>query len=113
MTEEQKFLILRAIHTYGTQHQIVIAMEELCELAAILAKCVRYRDMSTATESLREAVLSEYADVTVMTQSVRSVFNFTDEEIDEVVSAKLARLRRWLDESDDIELTTVSDRREL
>ena len=40
----------KARKTYGNKNQIMVCMEELCELACVLAKYPRYEDETKATQ---------------------------------------------------------------
>ena len=102
-------LLELARNTYGNKNQILVCMEELNELACVLAKYPRYEDEATATQELYEKVLDEVADVTVILSHVKSIFNISDEDLDSRISKKLTRLKRWLNHSESMQ-ETVDDR---
>lgn len=100
----------KARQVYGAKNQILVSIEELNELAAVLAKFPRYEKEDNAVEFLHDKVLDEVADVYTILEHVKAIFNFTQEEIDAQIEKKLTRLRRWLDDSKSME-QTVKDRK--
>lgn len=83
-------LIHRVIQSKGNEHQMIIAIEEMAELTKELTKSLRHRDN-------RDAVLEEYADVTICLMQIREIFALKDIEIQSMVNKKLDRLRERLD----------------
>lgn len=102
-------LLKRAQDTYGYTNQITVATEELCELACVLAKYPRYHSHEAACADLRDRVVDELADVTVVSKHIEMIFDITPKELCDRVQLKLARLERWLDTDSSME-TTVKDR---
>lgn len=102
-----KTILKRAQDTYGFSNQITVATEELCELACVLSKYPRYPNHEMAAADLRVRVIDETADVLVVLEHIKMIFQLTPEEIDERVTAKLARLERWLDTNDSMLQTTI------
>lgn len=102
-------LLKRAQNTYGYTNQITVATEELCELACVLAKYPRYHNHEAACADLRDRVVDELADVTVVSKHIEMIFDITPKELYDRVQLKLARLERWLDTDSSME-TTVKDR---
>lgn len=109
MTEQQKDVLKQARDTYGNNNQILVCMEELNELACVLAKFPRYSDETKATKELHESVLSETADVYVILEHVKSIFGLSQEEIDDTIGRKVDRVKRWLTHSDSMQ-ETIDDR---
>lgn len=107
MQENQKLLLKKARDTYGNKNQILVCMEELNELACVLAKYPRYTQEVDAVRELHDKVLDEVADVTVILEHVKEILNITEDELDERISKKLSRLERWLDHSTSMEETTI------
>lgn len=99
----------RARQTYGNKNQILVCIEELNELACVLAKYPRYDSEEQATSELRGSVLDEVADVSIILNHVEAIFNFSEEEIESRVHQKRERLKRWLDSSKSMQIT-VEDR---
>lgn len=67
---------------YGTEHQIIKAMEELGELQTALAKWVN-------GDRKKEAVITEIADVKIMADQM--AWCFGKQEVDEEIWRKLER----------------------
>ena len=86
MTQEREGLILgAAIDTWGTEMQVVVAIEEMSELTKALTKYIRGDDAATISINIRE----EMADVGIMLNQLSLIFGDTAEE--EI--RKLNRLR--------------------
>ena len=102
-------VLKQARKTYGNKNQILVCMEELNELACVLAKYPRYDDEHTATQELYEKALDEVADVTIILKHVMEIFKITDEALDARIYKKTTRLMRWLINSDSMQ-ETVDDR---
>lgn len=96
----------KARDTYGNKNQILVCIEELNELACVLAKFPRYNNEDDAVEKLHYDVLDEVADVTIILNHVKSILQITDEEVDDRVDKKIARLNRWLNKSTSMQQTT-------
>lgn len=99
-------ILKTARETYGDNNQILVAIEELNELACVLAKYPRYDTKEEATAELREKVIDEFADVSIILDHVQNIFGITDEELMERILKKVSRLERWLSHSDSMEETT-------
>jgi NTP pyrophosphatase (non-canonical NTP hydrolase) len=102
-------LLKEAQDTYGFTNQITVAVEELCELACVLSKYPRYSTHEIALKQLRNDVVDELADVTIVCKHVEMIFEITPEELETRIGQKLDRLRRWLNTNNSME-TTVIDR---
>lgn len=96
--------------TYGNKNQILVCMEELNELACVLAKYPRYEDESKATLELYDKALDEVADVMIILDHVKNIFKISDEALDARISKKVSRLARWLLHSSSMQ-ETVNDRK--
>lgn len=103
---EQRDILEKARQTYGDTAQILVANEELCELAAVCAKYPRYENRAEAQEKLYVKALDEVADVIVVLDHIVSIFNLSEEDIENRVSAKIERLNRWLSSSSSMDYTT-------
>ena len=91
MTQEREGLILgAAIDTWGTEMQIVVAIEEMSELTKALTKYIRADDAATIVTNIRE----EMADVGIMLNQLSLIFGDTTEE--EI--RKLNRLQRRIED---------------
>ena len=100
----------KAREVYGHKNQILVCMEELNELACVLAKYPRYTDEIKATHELHDKVLDEVADVMVILSHVQNIFGLTDEEISNRIYSKIERLKRWLLHSNSMQ-ETIDDRK--
>lgn len=96
MTQEREGRILEAaIDTWGTEMQIVVAIEEMSELTKALTKYIWANDLATddivwIATNIRE----EMADVGIMLNQLSLIFGDTTEE--EI--RKLNRLRRRIED---------------
>lgn len=95
---------------YGDTHQLTVCIEELAELACVLCKYPRYSDSDSAVTELHDKVLDEYADVNIVLQYVKEIFNLTDEEIDKRIQGKINRMQRWVDSGNPTPEQTLKDR---
>lgn len=102
-------ILAQARQTYGNKNQILVCMEELNELACVLAKYPRYTDEHEATMELYDKVLDEVADVAIILKHVMEIFKITDEALDARIYNKTTRLLRWLMHSSSMQ-ETIDDR---
>lgn len=103
-------LLETAQATYGYANQVVVAIEELCELGAILSKYPRYDFHDDALVALRDKVIEETADVYIMLQHVKMIFGIQPDELDAMVDKKLNRLKRWMEADNKSFQHTTEDR---
>lgn len=101
--------LAKARKVYGDTNQIAVCVEELSELAKVLAKYFRY-DKETAVEKLREDALDEVADVYIILEHVKGIFNLRNGEVNKRAEAKIERLKRWISTSSDFSYT-MEDRK--
>ena len=99
--------LYRARETYGEDKQLAVVIEELAELSAVLAKYYRYDDKDKAVAELSADVIGEVADVYIVLEHVKSIFNLSDEAVELSAFYKTERLERWLRASDSIEQTLI------
>ena len=91
MTQEREGRILEAaIDTWGSEMQVIVAIEEMSELTKALTKYIRGDDAATISVNIRE----EMADVGIMLNQLSLIFGDTAEE--EI--RKLNRLRRRIED---------------
>ena len=96
MPEEKETVFQDAIDTFGEEYQIRKAIEELSELTTILAQ---YNDEHREdSPGIEEAIVSEVADVMIITEELKILFS--DHDIEGEYNRKIARLRerikkRW------------------
>ena len=108
-TEEVTKVLERAREVYGNKNQILVSIEELNELACVLAKFPRYDNERQAVFELYDRVLDEFADVLIILDHVQSIFCFKDKEVLNRVLKKVERVERWLDNSNSMQ-RTLEDR---
>ena len=106
---EVNSVLQHARETYGSKNQILVCIEELNELACVLAKYPRYEEEQKARIDLHDSVLDEVADVMIILDHIQNIFELSDKEIYSRVLAKVGRLERWLKESSSMQ-QTIEDR---
>lgn len=107
---EMHRLLETAQATYGYANQVVVAIEELCELGAVLSKYPRYDFHDDAVEALRDKVLEETADAIIVLRHIQMIFGIQPDELEEMMDKKLNRLKRWLESDDKSFHHTTEDR---
>lgn len=73
----------KIIKVYPKNHQLLLAMEESGEFVQAISKYLRYGDI--------EPLLEEYADVEVVLEELRQMFDIKKKEIDKRCAKKLFR----------------------
>ena len=96
VTPKHRELLKTARDVYGDTTQILVSVEELCELACICAKFPRYEDPDLAREKLHDKVVDEVADTLIVLDHIVNIFGLTPVDIGDRVEAKMARMYRWL-----------------
>ena len=84
--EERKEIYEKALRTWGTQAQIMMAIEEMSELTKELCKHFRGRPNG-------EEIVDELADVTIMVEQLRLIFGVNDAVCDQM-DVKMLRLKK-------------------
>lgn len=110
MENEIHKLLEKAQSTYGYANQVIVAVEELCELGAVLSKYPRYDFHYDALVALRDKVLEETADVAIMLRHIQMIFGIQPEDLENMMDKKLNRLKRWLSDDDKSFHHTTEDR---
>ena len=77
--------IRAVIDRFGHKHQSVIAIEEMAELTKELTKAIRGKPN-------HDHLVEETADVIICLIQVREMYNIKDEELQDAINSKLARL---------------------
>ena len=86
-------LYKQLIKTFGSKHQILIAVEELSELQKELIKYLRNKDN-------QDHISEEMADVYIMLYQLRLIFK-NDKKIDQYIKKKTKRTQqKYLHKSD-------------
>lgn len=96
-----------AREAYGNNNQILVSMEELNELACVLAKYGRYSSHDEALEKTRDRVIDEVADVLVILEHVAAIYSLNPTEVRDRCHAKVERVQRWLDTNGSFSQTLV------
>mgnify|MGYP002750897740 CR=1 FL=1 len=105
LTCKQKEVLKHARKVYGGDQQILVSMEELCELATICSKYPRYIDKKKARKELHQGVLDELADVSIIMEHIKAIFNISNGDLKKRISKKVDRLERWIEHSNNPEYT--------
>lgn len=94
--EDIDILATQALEHFGATPQICQTMEECAELIQALNKSLRHQD---DPEKVKQNILEELADVTIMVEQMKLHFD-EDEEFDEILEAKMDKLRSYLGEQE-------------
>ena len=109
LTLKERRVLLKARKTYGNKNQILVCIEELNELACVLAKYPRYEDEKKATKELYQKALDEVADVYIILEHVKKIFHISEVDLSERMSKKVSRVSRWLNHSTSMQ-ESIDDR---
>lgn len=107
INDDQKKVLHLARETYGDWNQIMVSVEELCELAAVCTKYPRYSSSEKAKKELKSSAIDEVADVLIVLDHIVNIFDLPETDIKSRVASKIMRLQNWLKTSDSMEQTTV------
>ena len=99
------------LNKFGAKNQIMVCIEELNELACVLAKFPRYDTDHNAVTEMKQRVLDEYADVIVILHHIKNIFKIEDEETMIAIDKKLKRMKRWVNNPETKMSVTIKDRR--
>lgn len=111
MTEDKIHRVLQqAQENYGYANQVVVAIEELCELGAVLSKYPRYDYHDDAVKALKDKVVEETADAIIVLRHIQMIFGIQPDELEAMMDKKLHRLQRWLESEDKSFHHTTEDR---
>lgn len=78
----------RAIAHYGDKKQLLQACEECAELIQAISKATRYTGKSYVDDVC--------ADVLIMCEQVKRIFNISTADVEKEKERKLARLERYI-----------------
>lgn len=99
-------VLAKAREVYGSKNQIMVCIEELNELACVLAKYPRYDIESDARAELHDKAVDEVADVEIILEHVKAIMELNQSEIEARKEAKIDRLNRWLKTGKTQQVTT-------
>lgn len=97
----------RARQTYGFRKQMSVVGEELSELSILCDKYQRFDSDERAIQALRDHTLEETADVLIVLDHIIKIFQITEEDLKPWVDVKIDRLKRWMNESNSLEQSTI------
>ena len=83
LNKENRIKCGKVINVYPKNHQLLIAMEESGEFIQAISKYLRYGDT--------EPLLEEYADMMVVMEELRQMFNISKKDINNRCEKKLFR----------------------
>ena len=87
-----KKVLIKAIAKYGNG-QLDIAQEKCAELIQAISKWKRYGSINAKIN-----VIEEVADVTIMLEQLKIMFNISDEILEDEVDCKIDRLDKRMEE---------------
>lgn len=103
--EERAKVYADALTTFGTNCQMVVALEEMSELQKEICKAFRgHINLVNLAE--------EVADVAIMLEQLRQIFGIA-EMVDEIMDRKVLRLRQRIDAQQLSQRPDVAANREL
>ena len=80
------------ISVYGNEHQLNKAIEEMAELTKELIKYQNRHQEYQTKEKIIKNIKQELADVEVMIEQIKIIFNFTQNEIDKIKQRKVRKV---------------------
>ncbi|MBQ6836414.1 MAG: hypothetical protein IJO47_05115 [Clostridia bacterium] len=83
---QRQVVYRKAIERFGPPNQMIKAIEEMSELTKVLAKI-----LVMGGEVSLDELIEEVADVTIMMEQLRLIFNIND-EVCEIMDSKIRRL---------------------
>ncbi len=90
MIHDKKQILQKALKTWGTNAQILIAIEEMSELTKALLKNInRGKDN-------RDHILEELSDVLITLEQIQMIYGFTQEEINGAICKKMEKVSKRL-----------------
>ena len=81
----------KAILTYGREHQLNIAIEEMSELTKEICKYKRRNENQAE-------IIEEMADVYIMLEQMKMIFGISEQQINEQIDYKVERLKGRLED---------------
>jgi len=90
-----KEILTQAILRWGRTEQCLVACEEMGELMQAISKLIRNHDESK-TQRLKENLIEELADVSIMMQQIQLIFGVSNDEFENRYQNKMAELAEIL-----------------
>lgn len=107
-TKERVEIITDSIDHYSLGYNIDVAIEEMSELTKALCKYNRSLEEGYNPIQNDVNVIEECADVFITTTKIAMLFGF--KEVDDMIDAKLIRLKERMNKDEDIEKDIMEDR---
>lgn len=105
-------LYRQAMLVLGYKQQSLIAMEECSELCQAISKCIRYYDSrnynNKGNDKHIDNLAEEMADVLIMIEQLKEIYNVNEQDIQEWINKKEERLKENLKKTDDNIIYAVS-----
>lgn len=104
MTEEQKVICHKIADRYGEEHQMLKAVEEMAELSQVIIKAVNDSPNDRfQAETMKDEMLSELADVIIMTEQLVKFVNDNDcmSDLNGMIKSKLNRQLERMEREND------------
>lgn len=92
METENLKILKKSLKTHGVEKTILVCMEELSELIQAISKIERYPDEEIRKYNLVE----EIADVNIIVEYLKIIYDINNEDISEWADRKLSRLSKIL-----------------
>lgn len=90
-TKQEEDTFLAAFERFGQPHQLMLCFEEMAELTKAISKAIRY-----SREGHKTHITEEIADVEIMLEQVKMIFDIDDGDVEMWRLDKIVRLRRTL-----------------
>lgn len=107
LTKQQVNTLEEARRAYGNTAQLLVSIEELNELACVVAKFPRYDTEEEAREKLHQKALDEVADVYIVLNHIETILGLNTAEIESRIASKVDRVNRWVNTNDKFSQTLV------
>lgn len=84
----KKYSFNKYVELWGKTPQVLTAVEEMSELTKELLKDVNRK------KDNREDIVEEFADVTIMLEQLKVIYNITDEELEGQIEKKIEKMEK-------------------
>lgn len=81
-----KYDFEKYVKLWGKEAQVLVAIEEMSELTKELLK-----DVNRKKEN-RQEIIEELADVSIMLEQLKVIYDIQDEELENIIKEKVKRL---------------------
>lgn len=104
MTDNQKAICHKIADHYGEEHQMLKAVEEMAELTQVIIKAVNDQPNDKfQAETMKDEMLSELADVIIMTEQLVKFVSDNDcmSDLNGMIKSKLYRQLERMEREND------------